>query len=139
MMPNESTGTARLGARIAPEALAVVPRAAEIQGRNVSDFVVAAAQEAAQRRIEETQILRLSVEDQRRFGEALLIRVGEQRLSHRASLQARPQGVFSVSRCASLSLSLRSGAGLHDSRRSARARRSVFRRSVGSRSSGREV
>lgn len=32
------------------EALAMVRRAAEIQGRSVSDFVVAAAQEAAQRR-----------------------------------------------------------------------------------------
>jgi uncharacterized protein (DUF1778 family) len=71
-MPNESTRTARLEARIAPEALAVVRRAAEIQGRSVSDFVVAAAHEAAQRTIEETQILRLSVEDQHRFAEALL-------------------------------------------------------------------
>jgi uncharacterized protein (DUF1778 family) len=57
----------RLEARIAPEALAVVKRAAEIQGRSVSDFVVAAAQEAANRTIEETQIIRLSVEDQRAF------------------------------------------------------------------------
>ena len=70
MIPNESTRTARLEARVAPKALAVVRRAAEIQGGSVSDFVVAAAQEAAQRTIEETQILRLSVEDQRRFAEA---------------------------------------------------------------------
>jgi uncharacterized protein (DUF1778 family) len=72
MVSNESTRTARLEARIAPDALAIVRRAAEIQGRSVSDFVVAAAQEAAQRTIEETLILRLSVEDQRRFAEALL-------------------------------------------------------------------
>ena len=38
--------TARLEARISPEALAIVRRAAELQGRSVSDFVVAAAQEA---------------------------------------------------------------------------------------------
>src|SRR5208337_1817583 len=45
---------------------------AEIQGRSVSDFVVAAAQEAAHRAIEETQVIRLSVEDQRAFAEAIL-------------------------------------------------------------------
>jgi uncharacterized protein (DUF1778 family) len=72
MMPQEPTRTARIEARIAPDALAVVKRAAEIQGRSVSDFVVAAAQEAAQRTIEETQIIRLSVEDQRAFADAIL-------------------------------------------------------------------
>ena len=71
-MAQEPTRTARIEARIAPEALAVVKRAAEIQGRSVSDFVVAAAQEAAARTIEETQIIRLSVEDQRAFAEAIL-------------------------------------------------------------------
>ena len=64
--------TARVEARITPAALAVVRRAAEIQGRSVSDFVVAAAQEAASRTIEETEILRLSVEDQRVIAEAIL-------------------------------------------------------------------
>jgi uncharacterized protein (DUF1778 family) len=71
-MPNEPTRTARIEARISPDALAVVKRAAEIQGRSVSDFVVAAAQEAAHRTIEETQIIRLSVEDQRALAEAIL-------------------------------------------------------------------
>jgi len=72
MMPQEPTRTARIEARIAPDALAVVKRAAELQGRSVSDFVVAAAQEAAQRTIEDAQIIRLSVEDQRAFAEAIL-------------------------------------------------------------------
>ena len=71
-MPQEPNRTARLEARIAPDALAVVKRAAEIQGRSVSDFVVAAAQEAAHRTIEETEIIRLSVEDQRLLAESLL-------------------------------------------------------------------
>jgi len=71
-MPQEPTRTARIEARIAPDALAVVKRAAELQGRSVSDFVVAAAQEAAHRTIEETEIIRVSVEDQRRLAEALL-------------------------------------------------------------------
>ena len=71
-MPQEPNRTTRIEARIAPDALAVVKRAAEIQGRSVSDFVVAAAQEAAHRAIEETQIIRLSVEDQRMFAAAIL-------------------------------------------------------------------
>ncbi|MGA3310389.1 MAG: DUF1778 domain-containing protein [Xanthobacteraceae bacterium] len=71
-MPQEPTRTARIEARIAPDALAIVKRAAEIQGRSVSDFVVAAAEEAANRTIEQTHIIRLSVEDQRAFAEAIL-------------------------------------------------------------------
>jgi uncharacterized protein (DUF1778 family) len=41
--------TARIEARSARDALAIAKRAAEIQGRSVSDFVVAAAQKAAER------------------------------------------------------------------------------------------
>jgi uncharacterized protein (DUF1778 family) len=72
MMPSEPNRTARIEARIAPDALAVVRRAAELQGRSVSDFVVSAAQEAAARTIEEAQIIRLSVEDQRAIATAIL-------------------------------------------------------------------
>ena len=71
-MAQESTRTARIEARIAPEALAIVKRAAKLQGRSVSDFVVAAVQDAAQRTIAETHIIRLAVEDQRRFADMLL-------------------------------------------------------------------
>jgi uncharacterized protein (DUF1778 family) len=71
-MPSEGTRTARIEARIAPEALDVVKRAAELQGRSVSDFVVSAAQEAAARTIEQAQIIRLSVEDQRAIAAAVL-------------------------------------------------------------------
>lgn len=72
MMPREPTRTSRLEARVSPEVLTVLRRAAELQGRSVSDFVVAAAQDAAHRTIEDASIIRLSVEDQRRFAEALL-------------------------------------------------------------------
>ena len=64
--------SARLEARIAPESLAVVKRAAALQGRSVSDFVVAAAQEAAHRTIEEINLIRLAVEEQRAFVDLLL-------------------------------------------------------------------
>lgn len=71
-MPQERTRTARIEARIAPEALSVVKRAAELQGRSVSDFVVDSAVRVAQRTIEETSLIRLAVEDQRSIAEALL-------------------------------------------------------------------
>ena len=47
-------------------------RAAEIQGRTLTDFVVSAADEAACRAIERTEILRLSAEDQRQIAAASL-------------------------------------------------------------------
>src|SRR5437870_5195528 len=71
-MQREPNRTSRLEARIAPEVLAIVKRAAEIQGRSVSDFVVAAAQEAANRTIEETHLIRLSVDDQQQFAKLLI-------------------------------------------------------------------
>jgi uncharacterized protein (DUF1778 family) len=70
-MTQNAPRSTRLEARISPDALAVVKRAAEIQGRSLSDFVVAAAQEAAQKTIAEAQIIRLSVEDQRAFAAAM--------------------------------------------------------------------
>ncbi len=71
-MPSETSRTARIEARIAPAELTVVRRAAEIQGRSLSDFVVAAAREAANRTIEEAHVIRLSIEDQQRFVDLLL-------------------------------------------------------------------
>ena len=71
-MPQKAIRTARIEARIAPDALRIVRRAAELQGRSVSDFVVAAAQEIAHRTIDEAQVIRLPVEDQRQFVELLL-------------------------------------------------------------------
>ena len=70
-MPSQTRST-RLEARVSPDALAVLKRAAEIQGRSLSDFVVAAAQEAAEKTIAETQIIRLSVADQRLLAQTLL-------------------------------------------------------------------
>lgn len=72
MASTRPSRNARLQARFAPEVLAVVKRAAEIEGRTVNDFVVAVAKEAAHRTIEEAHLIRLSVEDQQRFVELLL-------------------------------------------------------------------
>jgi uncharacterized protein (DUF1778 family) len=63
---------ARLEARLPNEVMVRLKRAAEIQGRTLTDFVVAAADEAACRTIEQTEIIRLSLEGQRQIAEAIL-------------------------------------------------------------------
>ena len=70
-MPPVAT-TARLEARISFDLHATLKRAAELQGRTMTDFVVSAVQEAAQRAIEQAEIVRLSVADQQCFAQALL-------------------------------------------------------------------
>ena len=59
--------TARLEARITTNLQALLKRAAELDGRSVTDFVVNAAQEAAERRIERAHVIRLSLTDQVAF------------------------------------------------------------------------
>ena len=63
---------ARLEARLPASVYALLKRAAELKGRSITDFVVNAAQDAAQRVIEDDSIIRLSAEDQTRFAQALL-------------------------------------------------------------------
>lgn len=70
-MAHESL-TARLEARIPAEVHAMLKHAAQLQGRTLTDFVLAAAQEAASRAIEEAEVLRVSMEDQQRLAKALL-------------------------------------------------------------------
>ena len=66
------TRNARLETRISPEGLELVKRAAEIEGRSVSDFVVSAAQEAARQTIADIEIIRLSRAAQEQFAALLL-------------------------------------------------------------------
>jgi uncharacterized protein (DUF1778 family) len=63
---------ARLEARISSQVHSTIKRAAEIQGRTVTDFVVHAALEAATKTIEGSHIIQLSIEGQAAFTEALL-------------------------------------------------------------------
>jgi uncharacterized protein (DUF1778 family) len=67
-----ATSTARLEARISAELHAMLKRAAELQGRTMTDFVVTAVQAAAQRTIEQAEVIRLSLADQECFAQALL-------------------------------------------------------------------
>jgi len=70
-MPS-AIATARLEARISTDLHGMLKRAAELQGRTMTDFVVAAVQAAAQHAIEEAEVIRLSRADQERFAQALL-------------------------------------------------------------------
>lgn len=88
-MPQDQTKTSRVEARLTPDTLAAVRRAAELQGRSVSDFIVEAAREAARRAIEETQIIRLSVEDQRAFADTILAPPGPNAALRRAAAAYR--------------------------------------------------
>ena len=63
---------ARLEVRVAPEVHALLKRAAEIEGRTMTDFVVAVASAAARRAIEEVEVIRLSRAAQEAFARDLL-------------------------------------------------------------------
>ncbi len=62
----------RLEARVTAEQKSLIERAAALQGRTVTDFLLSSVQEAARRAIEEHQRLDLSVRDSEAFVEALL-------------------------------------------------------------------
>ena len=58
-MPNPSR-PARLEARLPPELHLALKRAAQIEGRTLTDFVVAAASAAARKTLERADVLRLA-------------------------------------------------------------------------------
>ena len=98
-MPNAALNPARaraerLEARITAEQKQLVERAAALEGRTVSDFVVTSVQDAARRAIEAHGRLALSVRDTQAFVEALLdpLPVNE-RLRDTVRLYRRETGV----------------------------------------------
>ena len=68
----QANPTARLEARISVELHSMLKRAAELQGRTMTDFVVAAVQTAARSAIEQADVVRLSLADQECFARTLL-------------------------------------------------------------------
>ena len=63
---------ARLEARISPETKALLHKAAALEGRTLTDFVVASVHAEACRVIEQYQTLQLNLEDSEAFVDALL-------------------------------------------------------------------
>lgn len=66
------TRVERLEARVTAEQKNLIERAAALQGRTVTDFVLTSVQEAARRTIEDHHRLDLSLQDSQAFVEALL-------------------------------------------------------------------
>ena len=62
----------RLEARVSRDQKALFQRAAELQGRTLTDFMIASVYDAAVRTIEEMQTIRLNIDESRVFAEALL-------------------------------------------------------------------
>lgn len=70
--PTAKAQNEKLEVRISREQTALFQRAAALQGRTLTDFVIASAHEAALRTIEEAQMIQLSANDSRVFAEALV-------------------------------------------------------------------
>ncbi|MFZ2738083.1 MAG: DUF1778 domain-containing protein [Burkholderiaceae bacterium] len=70
--PSIKNQSARLEARISHDLHLSVKRAAELQGRTMTDFVVHTLQMAASQTIERSDRVRLSVLDQEAFANALI-------------------------------------------------------------------
>jgi uncharacterized protein (DUF1778 family) len=80
---------ARLEARIPAQAYEQMQRAAKLRGMTLTGYLLATAGEDARRVIEETEIMRLSREDQIRFAEALIDPPGPNaKLAHAAKRHA---------------------------------------------------
>jgi len=63
---------ARLEARISPEQKRLFERAAELQGRTLTEFVVRSTMEAAQEAVRENELMSLTARDTKAFVNALL-------------------------------------------------------------------
>ncbi|MDP6706028.1 MAG: DUF1778 domain-containing protein [Alphaproteobacteria bacterium] len=62
----------RITARITPNQKTLFRRAAEIEGRSLTDFILRAAHDEAMRTIERQRLITLSEQDQKAFASALL-------------------------------------------------------------------
>jgi uncharacterized protein (DUF1778 family) len=62
----------RLEARLSPEQKALLERAAALEGRSLTDFVVSSAQSAALETIQRYEVIELTAEDSLAFAKALM-------------------------------------------------------------------
>jgi uncharacterized protein (DUF1778 family) len=71
-MSTSNSKMARLEARITPAQKRLIAKAASIQGRTVTQFVVDSAQQAAKNVVQEDKLIALSTRDSEIFVKALL-------------------------------------------------------------------
>jgi uncharacterized protein (DUF1778 family) len=64
--------TERIEARVDPDVRRLIVAAAELEGRSVSEFLVASAKERAEETLHRNTVLHLACEEQRRFAEAII-------------------------------------------------------------------
>jgi len=69
---NSRAADSRIGARISADLHQMLKRAAQIQGRSLTDFLIGAARESALRVIKEHDIVQLSRRDQEIVAQSLL-------------------------------------------------------------------
>ena len=62
----------RLKVRVSHEQKALFKQAAELQGRTLTDFIIASVHDAAARTIEEMQAIHLAAKESQAFADALL-------------------------------------------------------------------
>ncbi|HMD47992.1 MAG TPA: DUF1778 domain-containing protein [Bryobacteraceae bacterium] len=67
-----ASATARLEARVTPELKQLIEQAAELEGRSITDFIVASTQSAAKQVIQERELLKLGARDREVFVQALM-------------------------------------------------------------------
>ncbi len=70
--PASEVETARLEARVPVSVYEQMQRAARLRGMTLTGFILATAGEDARRTVEESDVLRLTAEDQARFATALI-------------------------------------------------------------------
>jgi uncharacterized protein (DUF1778 family) len=70
--PKTKRSASRLEARVSRETKALCQKAANLQGRSLTDFVVQSAVEAAMRVVRDHEVIELSQRDRAAFVEALL-------------------------------------------------------------------
>ncbi len=70
--PADRTRGERLEARITADQKALIQRAAELEGRTVTDYVVSSVQDAAKRTVEAHDVIVLSAAESRAFVDAML-------------------------------------------------------------------
>ncbi len=71
-MAKRETSTARLEARLPKSVLELIRKAAALEGRSVSEFVIGSAHQAAHQSIESHARLQLTLTDQVDFAKAIL-------------------------------------------------------------------
>ncbi len=68
----KSLKTERIEARVEPDVRDLIVAAAELEGRSVSEFLVASARERAEKTLHDQMVIRLTEESQMRFAEMML-------------------------------------------------------------------